>query len=78
MEDKKQDNAQKPIIVYGMANIGCDQTGATFQTLVAAPEELKVQEAEVVEEEVKKPKATGGGRPKKSGTKISKAFIYNN
>lgn len=78
MEDKKQDNAQKPIIVYGMANIGCDQTGATFQTLVAVPEELKVQEAEVVEEEVKKPKATGGGRPKKSGTKISKAFIYNN
>ena len=38
----------------------------------------KVQEAEIVEEEVKKPKATGGGRPKKSGTKISKAFIYNN
>ena len=25
-----------------------------------------------------KPKATGGGRPKKSGTRISKAFIYNN
>ena len=38
----------------------------------------EVQEAEIIEEEEKKPKATGGGRPKKSGTRISKAFIYNN
>ena len=31
-----------------------------------------------VEEDGKKPKAAGGGRPKKSGTRISKAFIYDN
>ena len=48
MDDKKQDNVQQPIVVYGMANIGCDQTGATFQTLVVSSEEQKAQEAAVV------------------------------
>ena len=49
MDDKKQDNVQQPIVVYGMANIGCDQTGATFQTLVVSPEEQKAQEADATE-----------------------------
>lgn len=50
MENNKQENPQKPVVVYGVVNIGCDQTGATFQTLVAAPERTKTEEAEVVEE----------------------------
>lgn len=33
MEEKKT-NMQQAIFVYGMANIGCDQRNATFQTLV--------------------------------------------
>ena len=41
MNDKKQDNVHQPMVVYGMVNIGCDQTGATFQTLVVSPEEQK-------------------------------------
>ena len=45
MDDKKEENPQKPVVVYGVVNIGCDQTGATFQTLVAAPEEKKDEEA---------------------------------
>ena len=49
MDDKKQDNVQQPIVVYGMANIGCDQTGATFQTLVVSSEEQKAQEADATE-----------------------------
>ena len=49
MDDKKQDYAQQPIVIYGMANIGCDQTGATFQTLVVSPEEQKTQEADAEE-----------------------------
>lgn len=49
MDDNKQDNVQQPIVVYGMANIGCDQTGATFQTLVVSPEEQKAQEADATE-----------------------------
>ena len=49
MDDKKQDNVQQPIVVYGMANIGCDQTGATFQTLVVSAEAQKAQEADAEE-----------------------------
>ena len=49
MDDNKQDNVQQPIVVYGMANIGCDQTGATFQTLVVSSEEQKAQEADATE-----------------------------
>lgn len=41
MDDRKEENSQKPVVVYGVVNIGCDQTGATFQTLVAAPEGKK-------------------------------------
>ena len=36
-------------MVYGVVNIGCDQTGATFQTLVEAPKGTKTEEAEVEE-----------------------------
>ncbi len=49
MDDKNHDNVQQPIVVYGMANIGCDQTGATFQTLVVSSEEQKAQEADATE-----------------------------
>ena len=49
MDDKKQDNTQQPIVVYGMANIGCNQTGATFQTLVVSPDEQKTQKADAEE-----------------------------
>lgn len=45
MDDKKEENPQKPVVVYGVVNIGCDQTGVTFQTLVAAPEGKKDEEA---------------------------------
>ena len=44
MEDNKQENPQKPVVVYGVVNIGCDQTGATFQTLVEAPKGTKTEE----------------------------------
>ena len=77
MDDKDNKQQQAPINVWGVANIGCTIENPTYQTLVVPPEEQKAQEAEIVEEE-KKSKATGGGRPKKSGTRISKAFIYNN
>ena len=49
MDDNKQENTQKPVVVYGVVNIGCDQTGATFQTLVAAPEGMKTEEADADE-----------------------------
>ena len=49
MENNKQENPQKPVVVYGVVNIGCDQTGATFQTLVEAPKGTKTEEAEVEE-----------------------------
>lgn len=49
MEDNKQENSQKPVVVYGVVNIGCDQTGATFQTLVTSPERKKAEEADVEE-----------------------------
>lgn len=52
MNDKdKEKQAQAPINVWGIANIGCSMENVTFQTLVAAPEETKAEEAEVVEEE---------------------------
>lgn len=50
MNDKEK-QAQAPINVWGIANIGCSMENVTFQTLVAAPEETKAEEAEVVEEE---------------------------
>ena len=51
MNDKdKEKQAQAPINVWGIANIGCSMENVTFQTLVAAPEETKTEEAEVVEE----------------------------
>ena len=50
MDDKKEENPQKPVVIYGVVNIGCDQTGATFQTLVEAPKGAKSEETEVVEE----------------------------
>ncbi len=49
MNDKDK-QAQAPINVWGIANIGCSMENVTFQTLVAAPEETKTEEAEVVEE----------------------------
>lgn len=73
MEEKKT-NMQQAIFVYGMANIGCDQRNATFQTLVQGCEKQEVKEA--TEEAKPSPKATGGGRPKKSGTRIRQAFSY--
>ena len=51
MNDKdKEKQAQAPINVWGIANIGCSMENVTFQTLVAAPEETNAEEAEVVEE----------------------------
>ena len=47
MDDKEK---QAPINVWGIANIGCSMENVTFQTLVAAPEGMKAEEAEVVEE----------------------------
>lgn len=47
MEEKKQENPQKPVVVYGVVNIGCDQTGATFQTLVSTPEREEKGENDV-------------------------------
>lgn len=49
MDDKKEENSQKPVVVYGVVNIGCDQTGATFQTLVETPKETKTDEANAEE-----------------------------
>ena len=48
-KDNKQENPQKPVVVYGVVNIGCDQTGATFQTLVEAPNEAKMEKADAEE-----------------------------
>ena len=50
MDDKKQDNVQQPIVVYGMANIGCDQKGATFQTQIVVHDGEKVKDTELAEE----------------------------
>jgi len=49
MEEKEQENPQKPVVVYGVVNIGCDQTGATFQTLVEAPKGTKTEETDAEE-----------------------------
>ena len=49
MEEKEQENPQKPVVVYGVVNIGCDQTGATFQTLVEAPKGTKTEEVDADE-----------------------------
>jgi hypothetical protein len=73
MEEKKT-NMQQAIFVYGMANIGCDQRNATFQTLVQGGERQDMKE-DATEEAKPSPK-TGGGRPKKSGGFIRQAFIY--
>ena len=49
MDDKKQDKVQQPIVVYGMANIGCDQKGATFQTQIVVHDGEKVKDSELAE-----------------------------
>ena len=49
MNDKEK-QAQAPINVWGIANIGCSMENVTFQTLVATPEGTKTEEAEVVED----------------------------
>ena len=49
MDDKKQDKVQQPIMVYGMANIGCDQKGATFQTQIVVHDGEKVKDSELAE-----------------------------
>lgn len=73
--DEKKTDVQQPIVIYGMANIGCDQRYATFQTLTQGREPQQDMKAEA--EQVKpSPKATGGGRPKKAGTHITQAFGY--
>ena len=48
-DDKKEENSQKPVVVYGVVNIGCDQTGATFQTLVEAPKGTKTEDTNAEE-----------------------------
>ena len=49
MNDKEK-QTQASINVWGIANIGCSMENVTFQTLVAAREGTKSEEAEVVEE----------------------------
>lgn len=60
MDENKQEEAQRVINVYGFANIGCDQSHATFQTVVQAPpqsvgeaktEEMKNTETAASQEE---------------------------
>lgn len=48
-DDKKEENSQKPVVVYGVVNIGCDQTGAKFQTLVEAPKGTKTEDTNAEE-----------------------------
>ena len=57
-----------------MANIGCEQSGATFQTVVQAQSSPDGSTEKAEPEEVK-PKSNAG-RPKKAGKKILKSFIY--
>lgn len=45
----EEESPQKPVVVYGVVNIGCDQTGATFQTLVEAPKGTKTEEEDAEE-----------------------------
>lgn len=73
--DDKGNTAQQPIVIYGMANIGCDQSGATFQTVVQA-QPSPAGSTEQTETEEVKPKSNAG-RPKKAGKKILKSFIYH-
>ena len=47
--DDKEKQAQAPINVWGIANIGCSMENVTFQTLVAAPEGAKTKEADAEE-----------------------------
>lgn len=49
MDDQNEESAQKPVVVYGVVNIGCDQTGATFQTLVEAPKGTKTEDTNAEE-----------------------------
>lgn len=46
MDKKEQPNV---INVWGLANIGCSMENPTFQTLVMAPEGMKVEEADTEE-----------------------------
>ena len=82
MEDNKQENPQKPVVVYGVVNIGCDQTGATFQTLVSAPErEEKKEKNDVnVNENLDKIEEAHAEVPKNDADLIErlKPIFYNN
>ena len=77
MENKEKEQQQASINVWGIANIGCTMENPTFQTLVVSPEEKKAQrtDAEEVPQEVKN--GNRAGRPKKTGRKIEKAFLYH-
>ena len=44
--DEKKTDVQQPIVIYGMANIGCDQRYATFQTLTQGREPQQDMKAE--------------------------------
>lgn len=84
--DEKENSAQQPIVIYGMANIGCDQRDATFQTLV----QDSSGQTDSVEAEAEKGKTSdrsssagmqsagrkNAGRPKQSDRPVSKAFVY--
>ena len=74
-KEKEEKTAQQPIVIYGMANIGCDQRNATFQTLVQA-QPCPAGSTDQTGTEKVKPKRNAG-RPKKAGKKILKSFIYH-
>ena len=74
-KDKEEKTAQQPIVVYGIANIGCDQRNATFQTLVQGRPCPTGSTDQTGTEEVKTKR--NAGRPKKAGKKILKSFIYH-
>lgn len=73
----EKNSGEAPIVVYGMANIGCDQRESTFQTLVQVPTAAATESKAEKDAKKVKPKGTGTGRPKRAGTPISKAFRYD-
>lgn len=48
MEEK--DLKDRPVIAFGLNNIGCDQNGATFQTIIQNSSEAEVKETPVIYE----------------------------
>lgn len=78
--DDKEKSAQQPVVFYGIANIGCNQTGATFQTVVQAPtqpaSETKAKDVAAAESTGQSTVRSHAGRPKKAGKKIQESFIY--